>query len=60
MTWSGLLLLGTAELILLRSLIGSAWAYFADRKRRRFWRAQREADRLQRRVGLSSPRDRHR
>lgn len=54
-----LVLLGTVVLILLVSLLGSLHAFFSERKIRRFWRAQRDAARLQRRVGVEDPRGRH-
>ncbi|GEM_PF-3711500 len=53
-----LVLLRTVALIFLVSVLGSLHAFFSERKIRRFRRAQRDAARLQRRVGLDDPRGR--
>lgn len=50
------LLIGTVVFVLLLSVAGSMRAFFKERRKRKFIKAQRQADSLQKRVRLPDPR----
>lgn len=54
-----LILLAVFGLIPFWSLVNSGWDFITGRRRRPFIKAQLEADRLQRCVGVPNPRDRN-